>query len=447
MEVFDPRYCADLGGGFLVKWADPREAAAYGALCDVVFRRSGDAPIRENNAVTVAEWVNQHPNATEHDIAVVVDEADTVVAGAILLRQQMDYAGVQLQVGRPELVVCHPDFRNRGYIRHIFGLLHAKSHARGDALQAITGIPYYYRQFGYGYAIDSEQQCVVHCDQIPAPRPSEISITLRLADASEYRTFVALYDADRLGRGLLCTTPIEHSYFTNLRSGSRSVNMFDPVFICNESDGSVIGYLLVHRGNYNANIAVLGAGVRAGMSWQRLLTPILHALASYRERIIIMSPTVTALTGITFVLDSVHPVYEQLRHGYTYKAELPTAWYIRVPDFQRLFSAMTPILEARISHSSMVGHTGTLAIACYGQGCTLDWHDGRLSAIRNTRPAIMGDGADTCLPLDTFLMVIFGRKSYAEIRQWHHEVRATVEAEQLLGILFPKQPSWFQWLN
>lgn len=143
MEVFDPRYCADLGSGFLIKWADAHTARAYATLCDVVFRRSAEAPLRTINADTVAEWMQSHPLVGENNIAVVVDQDDVVVAGAILLRQPMDYAGIQLHVGRPELVVCHPDYRNRGFIREIFRLLHAKSHARGDALQAITGIPFF----------------------------------------------------------------------------------------------------------------------------------------------------------------------------------------------------------------------------------------------------------------------------------------------------------------
>jgi hypothetical protein len=59
----------------------------------------------------------------------------------------------------------------------------------------------------------------------------------------------------------------------------------------------------------------------------------------------------------------------------------------------------------------------------------------------------MGEGADVCLPRDTFLMLLFGRKSWTDIRYWHHEAYASTEATPLIEILFPKQPSWFQWMN
>jgi len=57
-------------------------------------------------------------------------------------------------VGRPELVGTHPDYRRRGLIRAQFKIIHQWSAARGHAMQAITGIPWYYRQFGYEMALE-----------------------------------------------------------------------------------------------------------------------------------------------------------------------------------------------------------------------------------------------------------------------------------------------------
>jgi len=447
MEIYDPRYCADLGDGYMAKWADDVEARAFGLLCDVVFRRSFDAPMRDLHATQIFDWTDAHPTTTHTDIAVVVDTQDTVVAGAILLRQSMDYAGVQLKVGRPELVVCHPEYRDRGFIQHIFQLLHAKSHARGDVLQAITGIPFYYRQFGYAYAIDFDQQYVVPFAKIPKQMDGIRSISLRVAEADAYTAFVTLYDADRLSRGLLCTTPLERSYFTYLREQSQAVSAFDPFFLIDETDQYVLGYVLIYRGNYDANVCVLGAGLCKDVGWQSMLHPLLSALERHRSYIQITNPAIQTLTGVSFVLDSKHPIYTQLSFGYVYTQTPTNAWYIKVPDYQRLFEAMTPILEARVNHSSMRGYSGELIVSCYGQGYTMQWNNGRLVSTRNTRPPIMGEGANACLQNDTMLMMVFGRKSLTQIQEWHHEAWANQQAAQLLSILFPTQPSWFLWLN
>ena len=57
------------------------------------------------------------------------------------------------QVGRPELVGTLPEFRNRGLIRAQMDILHQWSAERGQPVQAITGIPFFYRQFGYEMAL------------------------------------------------------------------------------------------------------------------------------------------------------------------------------------------------------------------------------------------------------------------------------------------------------
>ncbi len=73
-----------------------------------------------------------------------------IVSATNLLAQVWDYEGIAFGVGRPEIVATEPDYRNRGLVRAIFELIHARSAAQGQLAQAITASPYYYRQFGYG---------------------------------------------------------------------------------------------------------------------------------------------------------------------------------------------------------------------------------------------------------------------------------------------------------
>ncbi len=47
-----------------------------------------------------------------------------------------------------------PEYRNRGLVRRQFGIIHQWSVQNGDMVQAITGIPYYYRLFGYEMAMN-----------------------------------------------------------------------------------------------------------------------------------------------------------------------------------------------------------------------------------------------------------------------------------------------------
>ncbi|MFM2032527.1 MAG: hypothetical protein RLZZ297_1292 [Chloroflexota bacterium] len=446
MEIYDPRYCADIGDGFLVKWATPSECVAYGVLSDTVFRRTADSPLRDLNAVAVREWTNGHPYTDHTDIAVVVDADDHVVAGAILLRQSMDYAGVQLGVGRPEGVVCAAEHRNRGFVRHLFRLLHAKSHARGDHLQAITGIPYFYRQLGYAYAIAFDGQAIVSFEHIAGISSTAVPMTLRKARPDEYHEFVALYDADRLGRGLLCTTPLERSYFQHLTGVSTQAFIIDPYFMVSDK-GEILGYTLLHRAQYDGHIAVLGAGLRRDKSWYQLLPGFFAALTAHQPMVQMTNPAIASLSGINFILDTEHPLLTQLQYGTTVRTVAPYSWYIRVDDYERFFESVRPIIEARLRRSSMRGYTGSVTVALYGSAYRLVWEAGSLTTVSAVSLPMMGSGADAGYPADAFAMQVFGRKSYREIKHWHHEAWASHTAEQLLSILFPTGSSWFLWLN
>ena len=82
------------------------------------------------------------------------DADDKIVSSMNLISQVWLYEGVPIGVGRPELVGTDSAYRRRGLVREQFDAVHAKSAARGELVQAITGIPWYYRQFGYGMALD-----------------------------------------------------------------------------------------------------------------------------------------------------------------------------------------------------------------------------------------------------------------------------------------------------
>ena len=90
----------------------------------------------------------------EDDIVVVEDTATgRIVSSVLLIPQDWSYAGVVVPVGQPELVATDPAYRRRGLIREQFAEIHRRSESLGDLWQVIGGIPWYYRQFGYAYAL------------------------------------------------------------------------------------------------------------------------------------------------------------------------------------------------------------------------------------------------------------------------------------------------------
>lgn len=89
------------------------------------------------------------------------------------ISQTWSYEGIKFGVGRPELVGTLPEFRNRGLVRLQFEEIHKWSAERGELVQAITGIPFYYRQFGYEMALDLDGRRFGYEAQVPILKDSE----------------------------------------------------------------------------------------------------------------------------------------------------------------------------------------------------------------------------------------------------------------------------------
>ena len=119
-------------------------------------------------------WVDSllsgsHPTITDDDVWVVVDPAkdDMVVSSVLLIPQVWRYDTVEIGVGRPEVVLTHPDYRQRGLVRELMTVTHERSEALGHVIQGITGIGHYYRRFGYAMAVDLDSFASLPMTAVP----------------------------------------------------------------------------------------------------------------------------------------------------------------------------------------------------------------------------------------------------------------------------------------
>ncbi len=136
------------------------------------------------------------------DYAVIEDtgkEGNPLVACTCLWRQEWEYEGIAFGVGQPEFVATYPDYRNRGLIRTLFDMVHTRSEAEGHLVQAITGIPYFYRQFGYEYALELEGRRAPIFHSFPGhKRSTPEPYALRAATTEDIPLLMELYNRQRL---------------------------------------------------------------------------------------------------------------------------------------------------------------------------------------------------------------------------------------------------------
>ena len=129
---------------------------------DLVLRLArpddADALVELNTRVfddRVTHWTadlasGRHPTVQAGDFTVVENTRDkTIVSSLCLISHTWHYDGIPFPVGRPELVATDPEYRRRGLIRKQFEAIHARSADKGELMQVITGLDWFYRQFGY----------------------------------------------------------------------------------------------------------------------------------------------------------------------------------------------------------------------------------------------------------------------------------------------------------
>ena len=132
-----------------------------------------------------------------------------------------------------------------------------------------------------------------------------------------------------------------------------------------------------------------------------------------------------------------HPAYAALP-GRLPSIQPPYAWFLRVADLLDFLRTITPVLEARLAASVCAGYSGELKLSFYRGGLRLVFDQGHLTLVvpwQETR----ADPAAAAFPGLTFLQILFGWRSLAELRYAFPDCQVKDEiCLPQLEALFPK---------
>ncbi len=443
-----PNYRRELGEGLVQRWSTPEDTENIAQLCGFVFRDQEDEPLNLRAMESVRRQMSgDFPLMGPGDYAVIEDtgkEGHPLVACTCLWRQEWEYEGIAFGVGQPEYVVTHPDYRNRGLIRTLFAMLHTRSEAEGHLVQAITGISYFYRQFGYEYALELEGRRVTYLSLIPKAQESTPEpYSLRVATAEDIALLMELYNRQRQA-GMVSAIASERFWrYQIAEEKDPTVGKQMCVRMIVDDAGVVQGYLMVAIRRWGDSLSVYALNVAAGVSWQAVVPPLLRALQAYGMQIPAVGSDVPPLNEISFLLGSAHPVYEVLGKALAPFYEPPYAWYVRVHDVLAFLRHIAPALEKHLANSVAAAYTGDLTLDFFRGGLYLVFDKGHITHIEPWRAPAYKNNADATCPALVFLQLLFGYRSLDELRYAFPDVRVEKsEAEVLLNALFPKKFSW-----
>ncbi len=408
---------AALGEGLVLRTVrDERDVERYVAAIEAV---NGEVESRMADRL-----LHHHPGA-EYDNFFLVEDQRTgdVVSMTCLLPWRCRYEDAVLDVAMLEMVGTRPAYRHRGLIRAQIERFQHRVGEHGYDLSIIQGIPYYYRQYGYAYALDHWAYDSLPAWRIPdRPGTPSSRYQLRQATVDDAATLTRLYQDSTADLQLYTLRDAAYWQFLLQRAGLA-------IRVVKDSDeGRVAGYLCSIERAEGRGITVPEsqiAGFEAGMAVLRQLK------TETTGEIRLGGPETQTLARIGRSLGSTaRPAYQ---------------WLLRISDVARFLSKIGPALERRVAASDCAGLTADLCVNLYRQAYVLHFQTGKLTQVERAGfvDASMGaDGGDLNIPPDAFVRLVLGYRDLDQLREAWPDIVVKAESRRFLDVLFPRMGSW-----
>lgn len=443
MKTKSELFIRDLGDGLILRHGSVEDADA---LADINSRmHSDDGPDQPN--LGIGAWIQDlvakpHPTLVPSDFT-VVEETSTgkIVSTLCLIPQTWTFDGIEFGVGRPELVCTLPEFRKRGLVRVQMEEVHKWSTDRGHLVQVITGIPYFYRQFGYDMALNLSGARRGFEPHVPALKEGETEpFNIRLAVDGDVDFILKTYESHERKQAISCKRTPEIVRYEMTGKSALSIIRYEKMII-EDTNGKHIGYFEHPNELWFGGVACVYFALAEGASWLAVAPSVVRYL--WKKGAEIAERESTTRTSFSFNLGEQHPIYEVLDDKLP-TVRKPYAYYVRVPDVPAFLTQVKPALEKRLAESAAVGYSGELRVGFYKDGFRMVFENGKITSIESIKHNTDRD-VDVAFPEYTFLHVLFGHRSFDELR--HAFVDCYVHnptARVLISALFPKRDSFVQ---
>ncbi|KAI9290143.1 hypothetical protein BC943DRAFT_313359 [Umbelopsis sp. AD052] len=373
---------------------------------------------------------------------------DKIVAFTTLWKDQQLYRGISFSIGRVEFVGVVGEYRNQGLMPRIMDAVHEASDLRGDLLQTIVGIPYYYRQFDYEYALDIGRRSKTWLNSIPSLQSDEKELITPRAATLEDSDTILMFDQE-LSLQSCNYAPLRREYLETQIKGNSTASPFQRKVVMFEQDGQAIGYFMMHNYADPSAISVLHIAFNPNINLPTIINSILRGIVQY-SRHSYGEGSCENLTAIFWHYSEWHPFFNSLpscNRSYTSLPDEAYSTYVRIPNYANFIRHIIPVLNDRLSNAkSWSCYNGVLHIHNYTKkymGVRIHIDDGQVSKVEDWFPIDRQQPVSNQIqfPPLTFTNILLGNKSLEELQIVYPDIAASDFTVQLVNVLFPKSVS------
>ncbi len=428
----------DLGEGLIIRHAALGDEQA---LVDFSIEIHSEG---EWDGVGLEAWVRdlisgEGPTFDTGDFTIVENTTNgEIVSSCCLISQTWSYEGIPFKLGRPELVGTKKAYRQRGLIRQQFEILHQWSAERGEQVQAITGIPYYYRLFGYEMTMNLGGGRAGYELHVPELKEGqEEPYHFHPAVETDIPILKEIYE--RGCRRSMVSAIWDDALWKYELTGKRQYNINRrEIYIIENHEKEQVGFIGIPPIKWGKNSALTLYEITSGFSWSEVTPSVIRFLWEKGEELAKEQKQEQKMFG--FWLGEAHPTYLVTETQLPREIK-PYAYYLRVPDLAAFMKTIQPVLETRLKESAFANYTGELKLNFYRDGLSLNFANGQLKTINNLSFNELENSTANFPPL-TFLHMAFGYRSIEEIKHMHKDCGTKDDlTAHLLDALFPKKIS------
>ncbi len=366
----------------------------------------------------------RHPATSFKDFFFVEEEATgKMVSFLCLIPLRWSFEGVELKVAELGCVGTLEEYRQRGFVRALNVRYEERLKEGGYDLSVIEGIPYFYRQFGYEYALPLGEECTIRLDQIPDQKKGETpkKIAVRPLTLKDIPQASHLFD-EAVSKFSIHTIRDEDIWRYQEEQRMAAGVRFESYAV--ESDGTMIGYFRLSK---DKEVSILEA---SDLNYKGVLEVLRYAksMAKSEEKApyvkIRQSSSSSFVEVAKYLGGKVRPHY---------------AFQIRIPDICRFLTKIKPVLERRIRDSVFRGLTATVKINLYTKALELQFVKGELQKVISTK--LLKEWDVGFHPL-AFFKLLVGYKDREELSAQYHDVIVNEKMHHIIDTVFPKTVSF-----
>lgn len=343
-----------------------------------------------------------------------------IVASLNLIPVEWSVGGVPLKVAEMGCVATLAEHRHQGLQRRLANEFHKQAEEHGYDLCAIEGIPYFYRQFGYEYALPLDENTRIRLEQIPdyeskmdvRPFTSEdIPEAMQLLTQSQSKFYVHSVRNEQIWK---------MQQETDIASGDK----FEGYVV--EKDEKMVAYLRISEKPEEKEL-ILREATDANQNVSKAILKFLKDAGKQRRL-----ETLSAQT-------SHHdPLTKQLVALGAVESFPPYAWQIRVIGYAKIFQKMKPLFEKRLAASIHHHLTERLDFNFYRYTVQVTIENGLITGMQR-----LESSEDRTIRVNpqVFTQLLLGHRSRQELEMIYPDFIVNPSRKHLIDVLFPKLPS------